>query len=78
MFTINMETGFIVYLLIMLGGLLGLGIYETWRTRTQQFGISEGQLSHCSRCRLTFILKRNEKVARCPRCNALCSRARRS
>lgn len=77
MFTIQVESGFLIYLCIMLVGLCVIGIQEMWRRRVQHWSLSEEQLAHCAECNYTFVVRRSETVARCPRCNTLCQTRRR-
>lgn len=72
MITINTETGFVLYLVFMLCALCSMGAAELWRGRVHDWHISEEQLGECPECNLTFVVRRSEKVARCPRCKNLC------
>ena len=77
MFTIHVETGFLIYLGIMLTGLCILGIQEIWRRRAQHWCLSEEQLGSCDKCSYTFVVGRSETVARCPRCETICRMRRK-
>jgi len=77
MIAVRIETGFLVYLVVMLVALCGLAVWEMWRRRVQEWSVSEEQLAQCTECNYTFIVRRNEAVARCPRCLTLCPMRRR-
>ncbi len=72
MIGINLDSGFVIYLMTMLVILLlGVGL-ELWKSQLHHWSISENELAHCRKCRNTFVLDRTAKVGRCPRCNSLC------
>ena len=77
MITISVGCGFLIYVGALLAALSGAVVYELWRSSLHDWRISEEQLARCSECGLTFVVSRSEKVARCPRCNALCPIRRR-
>ena len=78
MFHIQFQTGFEVYIALMLVGLAAAALFELLRSRRQSWNLSEDQLCRCADCSFTFVVRRKETVARCPRCGVLCSvRARR-
>ena len=78
MIAINAETGFVLYVCLMLVALCGAGIYEVWRERAQHWTVSEEKLGRCEGCNYTFVVPRGEVVVRCPRCETLCASRRRS
>ena len=72
MITISLGSGFVIYLLVMLG-LLGMtGGYMVWCDQLQHWRISEEKLQHCTDCGYTFVARRGKAVVRCPRCEKLC------
>ena len=77
MMEVPLEAGFLVYVFLLLAGLGAAVIRDMWRARVHHWEIAEAQLGHCQECNLTFIVRREQKVARCPRCQALCQNRRR-
>lgn len=78
MVTISIGTGFVVYLMLMLGLLAAVSIIESWRGRTHHWTISEEQVGQCNGCGYSFVVRRSETVARCPRCGNLCPMRRKT
>ena len=72
MISIDMAGGFVVYVAGMLAVLLLFAAHEIWRRYSQDWTPSEEQLSYCPKCGFAFVVRRNETVARCPRCQTLC------
>jgi len=72
MTTIAMADGFILYTLLALLAVSALGVYDVWRSRVSGWRVSEEQLGACPQCGLTFLVKRNVMIVRCPRCARLC------
>ncbi|OGV68465.1 MAG: hypothetical protein A3K19_10045 [Lentisphaerae bacterium RIFOXYB12_FULL_65_16] len=68
MFTIEPQTGFVLYLLLALGGLCVAVVYEVYRTEIRRWTLSKHRLRRCTDCNFTFVVARAETVARCPRC----------
>lgn len=62
--------GLLVYLAVMGAGFAAAAIWDGWRSRRQQWEVSEDQLMRCSRCSCTFIVVRTVREANCPRCGA--------
>lgn len=77
MITLGLGEGFVVYALIVLGGVAVAGLYDAWRSRVRAWNLSEEHLGECSKCGLTFLVQRHENVIRCPRCRTFCSMRRR-
>lgn len=77
MLTISIDTGFVIYLLLMLGLLAAVAIIDSWRGRAHQWSVSEEQIGQCADCAFSFVVRRSETVARCPRCGNLCPLHRR-
>jgi hypothetical protein len=77
MITIKLGDGLAIYTLLILGIVLVLGVYESWRDRLHAWRISEPQLGECTSCGLTFLVRRHDNVIRCPRCSAFCSMRKR-
>jgi len=75
MLNLNFSTALLLYLGIMVVLLVTACVIEELRDQTQNWKLSEDQLCNCSGCRLTFVVRRKETVARCPRCHNLCSMA---
>ena len=73
MFSIGYRTGFELYLAFMLVAFAAAAAYEFWRAQVHSWGLSEERLCRCSDCKLTFVVRRRENVARCPRCQKLCT-----
>lgn len=72
MIAVDIRTCVLLYLGIMLLFLIAAGVQEWWHTRVNEWGISEENLCLCSECHFTFVIRRNSRTARCPRCNKLC------
>lgn len=68
MIEITIQTGFVLYVLIMLGLLVVAALYETLRQNTQSWTLSREELGYCDHCLSTFIAPRSETSAACPRC----------
>lgn len=68
MIEITLKTGFVLYVLIMLGLLIVAALYETLRQKNQNWTPSREELGYCDQCRCTFIVPRSETIAACPRC----------
>ena len=78
MIVIDLQTGFEIYIGLMVAGFVAIALYESWRSRMHEWNVSEEQLCRCTDCNYTFVVRRKETVARCPRCDILCTvRARR-
>lgn len=60
------------FLLLWLIYLLVLWIRELNRVNRSAWSLSNGRLFHCDKCHHSFVLKKNENLTRCPRCNATC------
>ena len=73
MFTVSLQTGFLVYLFLTLGAVLVAYAFEAWRASTQDWHVSEEHLCRCPGCNLTFLLPRNRTTGQCPRCQRTCS-----
>lgn len=74
--TLTLQDGFIIY---TVGALLiagALGVYDRWRARMHAWNVSEEQLGECAECGLTFLVRRNDMIVRCPRCQRLCTNRR--
>lgn len=77
MIGLTAEAGFLVYVLVMLGGLGALAIRDAWRAHAHGWTLSEEHVVHCEQCPCTYLVHRGVKIIRCPRCDALHSRRRR-
>ncbi len=73
MFPISLHEGFVLYLLLTLSGLAAVYIYETWRSRTHEWHVSEERVCRCPDCNCAFLVGRTVTSTRCPRCNRLCA-----
>lgn len=73
MINIDLQTGFVTYLCLLLGALVALGIYEWWRSCATVWHLSEDSLCQCPACHYTFLVKRGLRTAHCPRCEKRCS-----
>jgi hypothetical protein len=73
MFTIDAQTGFVLYLFLALAGLCVVAGYEAWRTDLRHWTLTRGKLWRCTDCSFTFVVRRAETVARCPRCHRACT-----
>ena len=77
MIAVDLGFGFLMYLFVLFGLLIGLVIAEVWRTQVHEWHVSEEKLSRCDECNCAFVADRSESVVRCPRCGTLCSLRRR-
>ncbi len=76
MFTLSLQGGFLLYLLLAMSGLAAAMVQDYIRSRNQNWQISGEKISRCNSCNLTFIVGRTETIARCPRCHSLCTKGR--
>ena len=72
MFAVPLKAGFIFYLVVMFSGLIAAYVYEFWRSRQQEWSVSEARLCRCPSCNYLFIALRNVNTAHCPRCRGFC------
>lgn len=76
MFDVYLHDAFGIITGLLLGIILFMSLYDSWRDRFRGWGTAEDQLGECPKCRLTFLVHRYETVVRCPRCNTLCQSLR--
>lgn len=46
---------------------------ELRRQRIYDWNLTQDRPCTCHECQLTFMMKNNETISRCPRCNAICT-----
>lgn len=69
---------FIAWTLLFWIALIGyLWFRELRRQRKYDWHLSRQYPCTCRACQLTFMMRANDIVTRCPRCNAICARSRR-
>lgn len=73
MIPISCTGGFLIYLFIWIIVVFILWCRELWRRKVYDWALSEGSLCICDDCHYAFLVKPNETVSRCPRCNEICS-----
>ena len=73
MIPIEPQTGFEICIGLMVVAFMAIALYDAWRGRVREWDVSEEQLCRCTDCSYTFVVRRKETVARCPRCSTLCS-----
>lgn len=60
-------------LFLCLGLLAFLWFRELRRQRIYDWDLTQERPCTCHACQYTFMMKNNETIARCPRCNAICT-----
>ncbi len=69
MLHLDLGDAFVAMTAVLLGMLLVLSLYDSWRSRSQGWSLAEESLGECTRCHRMFLVSRYETVARCPRCS---------
>lgn len=64
---------FAILLFAALGLLTVLWIREFRRQRINDWDLTRERPCTCDECQHTFMMNSNETIARCPRCNAICT-----
>jgi uncharacterized paraquat-inducible protein A len=73
MFGIDLNDGFVIYLLASLACLGAAVLYDEYgRERRQRWSLSEDRLGRCPECGHTFIAARHHTNVLCPRCGKAC------
>jgi hypothetical protein len=70
---IDVQTGFFIYLFIWFAMLAFLWGRELWRDKIYDWALSEGKVCICEECHFAFLIKPNESISRCPRCDEMCT-----
>jgi len=72
MIPLAMEYFFTVYVLAWFFTIGVLWAREHWRSRRNSWDISKDKLCFCDNCHFAFLVKPDENISRCPRCNGIC------
>ncbi len=72
MISVHLQTGFALYLTVMLVFAAVLALQEWWHERNHGWHVAEENLCRCPDCHYTFVVRRNARSARCARCHNLC------
>ena len=69
MIGIGIDQFFILFNILMMSILAGFWLRQLLRENVYDWNISQELLCWCKNCNLTFVVKRIESVARCPKCD---------
>ena len=73
MISVDIATAFVIYLFLWFAALSFLWARELWRQKIYNWALSEGRVCICEHCRFAFLIKPGESVARCTKCNEVCT-----
>jgi len=73
MISLDFASGFALYLFVWFVILTFLWGRELWRDKIHDWALSEGRVCICDNCRFAFLIKPGESVARCSKCNEMCT-----
>ena len=73
MIELDFSTGFALYVIAWFILLAILWGRELWREKIYDWALSEGHVCICDNCRFAFLIKPGESVARCSKCNEMCT-----
>jgi hypothetical protein len=73
MISLDFSTGFVLYLFAWFAVLAFLWGRELWRDKIYDWALSEGRVCICDNCRFAFLIKPGESVARCAKCDEMCT-----
>jgi uncharacterized paraquat-inducible protein A len=66
------QTLLFVYITAWLLTIAVLWAREVWRQNIFDRDLSKNRLWRCEKCHFTFLVKGQESITRCPRCNNIC------
>lgn len=72
MIPMEFQYGFYLYIAIWLLTIIILWAREMWREKAYDWELSQDRLCVCDGCHYAFLIKHNENITRCPRCNEMC------
>ncbi len=73
MITVDFSDALFVYLFIWILTIGILWARELWRLKAYDWSLSsKDKLCFCDHCHYAFLVKNNENITRCPRCNEMC------
>jgi len=73
MIALDFASGFVVYIFVWFAVLAFLWGRELWRDKVYDWALSEGRVCICDNCRFAFLIKPGESVARCAKCDEMCT-----
>lgn len=68
MIQLSLQSGFELYVAVLLGLLVFLGIIDSIRQNAQNWAPSREELGYCRRCNCAILVPGKQATATCPRC----------
>jgi len=72
--TVSLSMLIALAVLVPLGGLLALWLYDEWRARRVRFVPTTDVMVTCEICLHQFLCRKDEALPKCPQCGSLNAR----